>query len=873
MAERALATAFVNIVPGTKDFETKLKSQLAGEMSTAGVTGGEAMAKGTAQGFGSKIKGYVAPIAAGFAASFAAIGVTQFFKDAVNGASDFAEQGAAVEQVFGKASGAIQKFAEGGAVSLGQTKTQILEASKQFGIYGKAAGLAGKDNAAFSTELVKLATDLASFNNTSVDEAIMAIGSGLRGEAEPLRRYGVLLDDATLKAQALKMGLIDSTKEALTPQNKVLAANAVILKQTETQQGDFARTSEGFANQQRILAAQFGNLSISVGQVLLPVLTQLASFANTVLIPAFTATFNFIRDNKDVVLTFVTVLGGLLTAFNAISIATKAWATAQAILNAVMALNPFTIIAIAVAALVAGIVYLAKETTFFQDAWTAMTKWVTEAWHNVTKFLSDSWKTIQRFFGDALKFITNLFLNWTVLGWIIKNWSNIVSFFSGAWDSIIGFFRTALATVANVVTTGISNVIGFFRDLPSKVLGALGNASKWLVEVGRNMIEGLLKGAGSILSTVGDFFLDMLPGWIVGPFKKALGIASPSKVFAGFGKDILRGLQKGLLGGESSITSTMDKVSDWVADKFKSGDLPKKAAKAAKALVKTYTKELGQLQKAYDATLEKLEKAQDELATRLEEKLRFVQDITRDFGAGYVLDEETTAQSAVQGLKDRIAKTKELRSVTDQLIAMGLNEDLYRQIVEAGAVDFARSIIEGGQAAVEELNILADEANAQAQSLAERVGGVLFDQGIQFAESIVQGLEAEESRISNLMERVAETFANKLTNIISSALATPEVEATPKGKKGKEPKKAAKAPKIKKPVFMANGGFVERPTAAIIGEAGPEVVTPLKDFERMVGLDRGASKTIIYNAAPNKSIDSERALFQAMKRAEVIAGW
>jgi hypothetical protein len=72
---------------------------------------------------------------------------------------------------------------------------------------------------------------------------------------------------------------------------------------------------------------------------------------------------------------------------------------------------------------------------------------------------------------------------------------------------------------------------------------------------------------------------------------------------------------------------------------------------------------------------------------------------------------------------------------------------------------------------------------------------------------------------------------------------------------------------------FADGGFVNGPVNALIGEAGPEVVTPLKDFERMMGLDNGNGKTIVYNAAPNQSLDAEQALFQAIKRAKVVGTW
>lgn len=79
-------------------------------------------------------------------------------------------------------------------------------------------------------------------------------------------------------------------------------------------------------------------------------------------------------------------------------------------------------------------------------------------------------------------------------------------------------------------------------------------------------------------------------------------------------------------------------------------------------------------------------------------------------------------------------------------------------------------------------------------------------------------------------------------------------------------------PKVSIPK-LASGGFVDRPTTALIGEAGPEVVTPLKDFERMTGLDKKAAPSITYIAAPNQSLDAEQALFQAMRRAKVVAAW
>lgn len=221
---------------------------------------------------------------AGVFASVAGAALIKFGSAAVNAASDFEESTAKIGQIFGTAKQSIMDFAEGAAQSLGQSKQDVLDAAGVFGTFGKAAGLAGEDLAGFTTDLTALASDLASFNNTSPEEAITAIGAALRGESEPLRKYGILLDDATLKAEAMTLGIYDGNG-ALSSQQKILAANSAIFKQSKDAQGDFLRTSDGLANQQRILKAELENVTIEMGQKLLPVVLDFVHFANDELIP------------------------------------------------------------------------------------------------------------------------------------------------------------------------------------------------------------------------------------------------------------------------------------------------------------------------------------------------------------------------------------------------------------------------------------------------------------------------------------------------------------------------------------------------------------------------------------------------------------
>ena len=204
---------------------------------------------------------------------------------AIDAASDLAETQSKVAQIFGDSNVAVEEFAKTAADSLGQTRTEALNAAADFATFGKAAGLGGDELADFSTELVTLSSDLASFYNTDPTEAAQAIAAALRGESEPLRKYGVLLNDATLKQAALEMGIYDG-EGALTAQQKVLAANRVVLEQTTDAQGDFARTADGLANSQRRLKARLGDTVTAIGTRLLPIALKITEFFLEKLVPA-----------------------------------------------------------------------------------------------------------------------------------------------------------------------------------------------------------------------------------------------------------------------------------------------------------------------------------------------------------------------------------------------------------------------------------------------------------------------------------------------------------------------------------------------------------------------------------------------------------
>ena len=207
----------------------------------------------------------------------AAAGFVALTKPMVDIAADVGESMSKNKTLFGEASESVAKFAKTASVNFGLSNRDALEAAGNFGALTHAMGMSGEEGADMSITMVKLAADMASFNNASPEETLTALAAGLRGENEPLRRFGILLDAATLKTKALEMGLIENTKSALDPATKALAAYASIMEKSTVQQGDFERTSDGLANKQRTLSAQFTNLAEEIGLALLPIFEEVTT--------------------------------------------------------------------------------------------------------------------------------------------------------------------------------------------------------------------------------------------------------------------------------------------------------------------------------------------------------------------------------------------------------------------------------------------------------------------------------------------------------------------------------------------------------------------------------------------------------------------
>jgi hypothetical protein len=228
---------------------------------------------------GTEIQSSFGKIAAG---TIVGVAIFDFFKSSAKAASDFNETASKTKVVFGEAAPAVEKFAATAATSLGQSTQQAEDAVSTFGNLLEGLKIAPKLAATMSIQLDKLASDFASFHNANPADVIEALTAAFRGEFDPVQKFVPTINAATVSMEAMKE-TGKKNANSLTLQEKGLATYNILLKNAGPALGDFARTSGGAANQSRILAAQFDNLKVRVGQVLLPAMTSILRVTNTVI--------------------------------------------------------------------------------------------------------------------------------------------------------------------------------------------------------------------------------------------------------------------------------------------------------------------------------------------------------------------------------------------------------------------------------------------------------------------------------------------------------------------------------------------------------------------------------------------------------------
>lgn len=199
----------------------------------------------------------------------ASLGVADVLRSSVLAASDLEESINAVKVTFDDAAGGVLALADNSATSVGLAKSEFNGLAVSFAGFATQIAGPGGDVVGVIDDLTTRSADFASVMNLDVTEAAQIFSSTLAGESEPIKRFGITIDEARVNAKALEMGLADTTTE-VDASDKVLARYAILMEETSKTAGDFANTSDSLANQMRVAKAQFTDASAALGAELLP---------------------------------------------------------------------------------------------------------------------------------------------------------------------------------------------------------------------------------------------------------------------------------------------------------------------------------------------------------------------------------------------------------------------------------------------------------------------------------------------------------------------------------------------------------------------------------------------------------------------------
>lgn len=545
------------------------------------------------------------------AAGAAAIGVAG--AKAVSAAADLEQSTGAIEAVFKSGADQMKAYADTAASTVGLTKNEYQELGTLLGAQLKNGGtsidqLAGKTN-----DLIGVAADLSAQFGGSTSDAVAALSSALKGERDPIERYGVSLKQASIDAKAAELGF-QKVGGSFDNEAQQAATLALIMEQTADAHGAFAREGDTLAHQVQVLKAHFGDFAAKAGTLVLPMVTALASAALDHLVPALESLSTWAKDVaipalqdfaariqatvvpkiKQAAAVFQTEIRPRLQAlidwltttvppavsrvvaffekfgpaigaaaavigtfvagfktFNRIKTIIGAAKTAWAALNATMAANPIFLVIAAIAALVAIFVALYQNNETFRAA-------VDAAWTQIKAAVSVVVEWFQTNVVPALQ------AAWAK---IQAAWDAVWPQLQAAWasygqpvvDLIINVFQ-GLAANWDTIWQGISTVVSGVWQVISSVISTVVGVISGIIQVWTSALsgdwQGVWDGIKQIVSSVWDGIkgvingaLSIVKGYITG----AMGVISG--IFSGVWSSISSTVSGAWNGIKSAISS------------------------------------------------------------------------------------------------------------------------------------------------------------------------------------------------------------------------------------------------------------------------------------------------------------------------------
>lgn len=317
MAANVIGHATLNVVPSSKGFGSALKGQIDPAAAAAGKSSGNA--------FGSVFKGVIGPLLA----AAGVVGFGAFVGSAIKSAGALEQSIGAINSVFKGSATEMHGWAVGASTAVGMSRNEFNELGTLIGSQLKNAGMAMSDLGPKTNELIGLGADLASmFGGTSKD-AVEAISSALKGERDPIEKYGVSLKQASIDAKAAELGFT-KVGGALSAEANTAATLALIMEQTADAHGNFAKESTTYEGIMQRLKASWADITATIGGGFLPFASAAGSVLLSIMPTIQNLAYGFSTWGESMQAVFQDAGGGMAgigAMFSSIGESISAWVT------------------------------------------------------------------------------------------------------------------------------------------------------------------------------------------------------------------------------------------------------------------------------------------------------------------------------------------------------------------------------------------------------------------------------------------------------------------------------------------------------------------------------------------------------------------
>ena len=544
------AAKFVSIIPTFKGGGRAIQQELDRSGDAAGKSAGKKAGGGFSAAFGSSLKGFV-----GFAAITAgASALVRGVSGATTAASDLNETINKGRTIFGDSFAEIDRWARGSAKALGLPRQAALDAASGFGDMFSQIGFSGAAATRMSKSVVQMSADLGSFNNLETADVADRMSAAFRGEYDSLQALIPNINAARVESVAMAT-TGKKNAAALTAQEKAAAVLAIVNKDGARAMGDFARTADGAANKQKILAARTADAKAKFGEALLPLrlfvidgLMKVLDFA-----PRIGAALSglgiggFVRTivlaSKAMASAFSgegVTSDGIVGFFERVGVAGRAFAgwvtgslvpTLQRFAPTALAVfsQVYNIVASALALVQAVVARVVQFVTIIWAKWGQdITAFAAAAWSGIVTVIqaalalvqaiistvlaivrgdwSGAWEGIKQILAsawDLIKAIVSLALT-VIRGAISGALGVIKSVWSAAWGAVKAKLSEVWDGIKSAVTQKVTEVASKVGEIRQRVLDKLSGFGALLRDKGRELIQGLINGITDKIAAIGD---------------------------------------------------------------------------------------------------------------------------------------------------------------------------------------------------------------------------------------------------------------------------------------------------------------------------------------------------------------------------------